>query len=360
MSINNQRQTSGEGSTLVQANTINMVGIDEKRVREVFNEMIPIALQNYTQESHEIAKERVNKFEDELLTKMIKTSTLEALKEPAIQIQLIEAQKIACSTEEVQDYEMLSELMVKRFQVDDDRNEITAISKAIQAVDKVSKKSLQGLTLFFAVMTYNPIDGNLEQRLSILEDLYKSIIDSELPSGELWVENLELNDALKVSTFTSLHQYESMMYNYFEGYLKNGILIGSENYRLACEKLLQIGLNETVLELNPNNNNYMRLPFINKAELQKMTLTRNFVVTKATADEIKITEEIFDLYDGTGMSIEEFTGILDRYSHIKIIKTWWNTNIANKMIQLTSVGKMLAETNCLRLKSDLPKLNFKE
>ena len=69
-SINKQQQKAGDYATQVQAGTV-IMGVDEKRVREVFNEMLPLALQNYSKEAEEVARQRVGIFEEKLFRKWL-------------------------------------------------------------------------------------------------------------------------------------------------------------------------------------------------------------------------------------------------------------------------------------------------
>ena len=60
MDVNKQSQQAGEGSQLVQAGTIVInQGVSEERVRTVFNEMVPRALEEYTKEAYAKANERI-------------------------------------------------------------------------------------------------------------------------------------------------------------------------------------------------------------------------------------------------------------------------------------------------------------
>ena len=61
-----QIQEAGEGSTQLQAGTINVYnGIDEKRAREIVDERLHELLSQYSQEAHNLAIERIQEFADE-------------------------------------------------------------------------------------------------------------------------------------------------------------------------------------------------------------------------------------------------------------------------------------------------------
>ena len=358
-SINKQQQKAGDYATQVQAGTV-IMGVDEKRVRQVFNEMLPLALQNYSKEAEEVARQRVGIFEEKLFQNMIKTSTIKALKDPAIQTQLVEAQKIAISTDKEQDYDMLSELMIQRFRAGKDRNKITGISKAIEAVDKLSDEALQGLTLLFAINSYTPSNGDLNSRLQILDDLYSKLVYCELPRGDEWIDSLDIHNAIRVNSLGGMIKFENIWFQFFDGFVKNGILVSSDNFKIALEKLKSVGLTESIFVENSADINYVKLNFANKAEIKKALLVSNVVTTKASDEQIQMLEEIYDLYDGSAISMEDFITVLDNYSSLVTVRDWWNNTLVKYSLQVTTVGRALAETNSQRIDSTLPKVEIQQ
>ncbi len=157
--MNRQSQKGGDGSNNFQSEKMIVhVGIDEKRAREVFQEMNLQLRKEYTQEALEVANARVSEFENSLLPKMEQVDgALEAFSDPGFQLLLVEAQKTAASTERPADYDLLSELLVHRFQAGDNRNTRAGISLAVEIVDKVSDESLLGLTIAHAVAEFLPV-----------------------------------------------------------------------------------------------------------------------------------------------------------------------------------------------------------
>ena len=68
-----QLQKAGDGANQYQANTIIVQnGIDEKRAREICNEMFDVARKDLTEEAYDIACRRVNEFENDLIPRMQK------------------------------------------------------------------------------------------------------------------------------------------------------------------------------------------------------------------------------------------------------------------------------------------------
>lgn len=354
MSTNKQTQKSGDYSPQTQIGTLN-IGVDEKRVREVFNEMISVALKDFSIEAQEVGIQRSHIFEEILLEKMIRTNTLEALKDPAIQLQLVEAQKIAISTDKEQDYDMLSELMIQRFKSGDDRHKITGISKAIEAVDKLSDESLQGLTLLFAITRYLPISNDLITALERLDSLYADLIYSSLPTGEDWVDSLDIHSAVRISSVGSMLNFEDFWYQQLDGCLKRGILIDSEDYVTSVDKLSTVGLMKSVL-VKSADSLYVKLPIVNKDAIKDLKTNQNGMFIELDEKQISVLEEIYDLYEEADKSKEEFSILMAKYPSISTARDWWSQNITNYSFKITTVGIALAQTNSLRIDSSLPKV----
>jgi hypothetical protein len=111
-----QEQKATDGSTAMQAGRdIIITGIDEKRAREIYQEMNLQVRSDYSQEALNIANIRVTEFENRLMPKMEKVDgALEAFADPSFQLLLVEAQKTAAATERPADYDLLSELLLHR------------------------------------------------------------------------------------------------------------------------------------------------------------------------------------------------------------------------------------------------------
>ncbi len=58
------------------------------------------------------------------------------------QLLLVEAQKAAASTERVADYDLLSELLIHRFEKGENRVMRAGISRAVEIVDKISDDAM--------------------------------------------------------------------------------------------------------------------------------------------------------------------------------------------------------------------------
>jgi hypothetical protein len=351
-----QTQKAGDNSQLVQANTV-ILGIDEKRVREIVEEKLIIALKDFTVEANIIANERSKKFNNSLIKRMVQESALTAFSDPSFQILLIEAQKRAASTEREQDYDLLSELMLHRFQKGSNRIVRAGISRAVEIVDQISDEALLGITVFHSVTYFIPISGDMTEGLKTLDGLFSKVIYGNLPNKTNWLDHLDILDAIRISSFGGMKLLEDFWFERFDGYLKNGIEENSEKHNEAKELLKNAGLSENCLKKNIFNDKYVRLELLDKNRISELSMTNNLGQNrKLTNDEKSALENVYDLYDGSKIPKEDFIKEIEKYPNLKKLREWWN-KLDKQSIKITSVGRVLAHSNAQRIDRSLPPLD---
>ncbi|WP_201132276.1 LPO_1073/Vpar_1526 family protein [Geobacter anodireducens] len=165
---NKKIQSGGDYSQQFQAGEMIVhVGIDEKRAREIYQEMNLQLRNDYSKEALEIANTRVTDFENRLMSKMdAANGALEAFADPSFQLLLVKAQKAAASTERPADYDLLSELLIHRFQKGENRTTRAGVSRAVEIVDEISDEALLGLTVSHAISSFFPASGDINQGLT--------------------------------------------------------------------------------------------------------------------------------------------------------------------------------------------------
>lgn len=367
--INKQSQEAGDNSQQWQANnmTVVNVGIDEKRAREICQEMHLQLKKEYTEEALEVAKSRVNELENRLLSKMSSIEgALEVFADPGFQMLLIEAQKTAACTEREADYDLLSELLVQRFQKGGNRKTRAGISRAVKIVDEISDDALLGLTILHSVGSFIPTSGGIREGLSILNHLYGSLFSADLPVGDEWLEHLEVLGAVRIINFSQPNKIDQIFPKILFGYVENGIYKNSETHNKIVELLQNNGLPENILIEHELNSDYIRLPLVNEEDIETLALFRTIIIDDQSIPiEIPLTDEqktiirsIYDLYDKDAdvrrrneiRIMEEW----DKYPNLKKLRQWWdNINIG---LKLTSTGKVLAHSNAQRCNKRLPSL----
>lgn len=367
--ISKQNQEGGDNSTNIQADQMVVhVGIDEKRAREVFQEMNLQLRQDYSQEALKIANYRVSEFENSLMPKMEKVDgALEAFADPSFQLLLVEAQKAAASTERPADYDLLSELLVHRFQKGDNRIARAGISLAVDIVDKISDEALLGLTVAHAVNNFTPVTGDIGQGLDVLNNLFGKVSYGELPLGHEWLDHLDILNAVRINSFGSLKKVQQYYPEILHGYVDVGIEKDSESHTKAIEILDANKLPGAILVNHSLNSDYLRIPIPNRAQIDAISLQQSVLQNGSlVVVSVKLLEEqkeainaIYDLYSQDGAlkqnNINSFIEEWDKRQNLKTLKDWWD-NIP-VVITITSAGKVLAHSNAQRCDHSLPPMN---
>lgn len=366
---NKQIQEAGDNSQQLQANNMIVnIGIDEKRAREIYQEMNLQLRKDYTQEALDIANSRVTEFENRLLPKMDSIEgALEAFADPSFQLLLVEAQKTAASTERPADYDLLSELLIHRFQKGDNRVTRAGISRAVEIVDEIADDALLGLTVFHSVNYFFPASGVIQQGLNTLNDLFGKLFYSNLPTGSEWLDHLDILDAIRVSNFGGLKKIEQYYPEMLSGYIDIGIEKNSEDYNKSIELLKNNRLPQNILIDHELNADYVRINIPNKDHIDSLALTHqianngqlSFINVPLTDIQKGIIKSIYDLYKKDNnirqLNVKKFMEEWNKQPNLNILREWWDG--INAGVQLTSVGKVLAHSNAQRCDKNLPPLN---
>ncbi|ELP1878911.1 LPO_1073/Vpar_1526 family protein [Vibrio vulnificus] len=366
--ISKQNQKGGDNSTNVQAEqlVINM-GIDEKRAREIYQEMNLQLKKEYSREALEIANSRVTEFENSLMSKMDAVDgAMQAFADPSFQLLLVEAQKRAAATERVADYELLSELLVHRFQKGKDRTIRAGISRAVDIVDEISDEALLGMTIAHSVSAFMPVSGDIDIGLDVLNDLFGKILYMPLPTGSEWLDHLEVLNAVRLNSLGGMKKIHQYYPEALSGYVDVGIKKDSENHTKAIEILALNNLPLNFLIEHSLNKEFVRLAVTGRGRLSEIQLQRRFmnngqifdIPIALTSQQVQAIESIYDLYEENTnikqQNINNFMSEWDKRSNLHAVKVWWDS--IDTLFQLTSVGKVLAHSNAQRCDKKLPPL----
>ena len=371
-----QQQKAGDSSQQFQAEQMTVVtGIDEKRAREIVDEKLGETIKNYSLESQKIAEERIQLFADDLIPKLVKNSLLNGLKEPSVQMLLLDAQKTAASTERATDYSLLSELLIHRVKKGDDRNIRAGISRAVEIVDEITDEALLGLTVAHSVVSFMPALGEIGKGISILNDLFSKLLDDDifsLPKGYDWLDHLDILNTIRVSHLGNMKKLNQYYSEQLSGYVDVGIKKDSENYTKAHELLQQVNLPSTAtLVEHELRLGYVRLPLVNKDNIDSLSLTKNQVIINSgqvltipvnqelNRKQKDTLNEIYELYENNQQlkneNITKFIEIWDSYDSLKKVHDWWDN--LPQSFTITAAGKVLAHVNAQRCDPSLPPLN---
>ena len=369
---NKQTQEAGEGSQLMQAGTINVYnGIDESRAREIVDERLKEVINGYSQEAHEVAKERINQFVDDLIPKLVRDNLLESLSDPGIQILLTDAQKTAASTERQADYALLSELLIHRVKKGSDRSIRSGVNQAVKIVDEITDEGLLALTVIHSVEAFLPIAVDIESGLRILEELFSKVIYSTLPKGSLWMDQLDVLKVIRINPFGALKKIDEFYSEQLSGYVDVGIEKCSDNYIKATDILKKANLPNDIICDHELRKNYVRLRIMNINNLDMLSLQGLHLINiNGTIVNVPVqmqlsniqkqaVKDVYSLYN-TDESLKKenvnaFMEMWNSYNYLRQLREWWNS--IQGSFDITSVGKVLAHANAQRCDPQLPNLN---
>lgn len=362
-----QTQKAGDNSQQLQADSMTVnIGIDEKRAREIFQEMTPQLKNAYTQEALKVANLRISKLENDLMPKMEAVDgALEAFADPSFQLLLVEAQKTAASTERPADYELLSELLIHRFQKGEDRVVRTGINRAVEIVGDISDEALLGLTVFHSASSFIPVGGNIQQGLDILNNLYGKLFYGSLPTGSKWTDHLDILNAVRTHSFSSLLKIEQLYTKILEGYIEVGIEKESDNFQKAIELIPSTGISKDILLVEHElNNKFIRLNINNWNDINSFIFrypvgtydSTLYIPTPISEKQKNAIQSIYNLYKQDDKikqeNIKKLFEEWNKRTNLKTLRKWWNS-IPNN-IMLTSIGRVLAHSNAQRCDENLP------
>ena len=361
-----QVQKAGDGSQQVQMiNPTIVMGIDEKRVREVCSEVAVETIKQCTQEASAVAIARIEKFTTDLIPRVEKIENdFKSFSEPSFQFELRNAQKVAACTDRDGDYELLSELLVHRIEKGEERKAKASISKAIEIVDQIDDEALCALTVIYAINRWTVTSGNITQGLNVMNDLFSSICYTPLSRGLDWAYHLDILNAARVSSVGKLKKFSEFYPNRFSGYTCVGIKKESEMYKTAVELITAANLPANLLIDHELNDGYVRLNVNNIESINDITIPvmikpNVFSLRKLTTPEIDALNQVWKLYSNDASMQNTvknaFMKKWDTYDALKSVRLWWES-LPNVII-ITPIGKALAHANTQRLYPQVPQFN---
>ena len=364
-----QSQKAGDNAQMLQAGVVNFyAGIDEKRAREICDETFAIARRDLTNEARACASQRVQQFEDVLLPRIqCIEGALNMFADPAFQFLLTSAQRTAAATERSADYDMLSELLACRILKGEQRKNRTGIKRALEIVGEVDDDALCALTVVHALQTTLPLASNMNQGLQVLEDMYSKLMYMDLPTGEDWIEQLDILDAVRISSGKSFHKLSDFYPEALSGYSAAGICVQSEEYQKAQAILSGANISLDLLAPNELLDGYVRLSVPNRDGIENIEFCRQAdlsgegaeILGPATAAEKNALYAVWDLYAGGEVKKEaesEFMVRWDSYATLNTLHQWWDALPTE--FDITRVGTVLAHTNARRCDADIPELSL--
>ncbi len=358
MEINKQNQEAGDFSQQIQGhNIIVNNGITEERARAIFSEMLPNAIKEYTKEAGIKAYERNEVFKDLFIAKFAEDKyALQQFADPIFQFNLRRALQEAAKTDSVNDYNLLSELLLYHVKKGKSRKNNTSIRKAIEIVTEIDADVLCALTVAYAIVYYKPFFGDIINRIKILNNLFEKLMYEELPSGDSWLDHLDILGVVRLSPFSGVAKFK----DYYPSKLNLcvGISKTSNDYEKSIDLLKSVNIDKSVLSDNKLLEGYVCLKVESKESICNLMITKEGKSRKINDNEIKVVSNIFDLYVNDAPLQEEvnskFIEIWDTFEILRKVRIWWES--IPQSFSITQVGDVLSYTNAKRCEPRVPDL----
>lgn len=362
-------QKSGENSQQIQVEKLIVhSGIDEKRAREIYEEIYEKEKrQELTEEAVKIAEKRIRELENILIPRMKKIEgAINAFGNPEFQYLLSSAHRTAAMTDKKEDYELLSELLIHRLEKGNDKKAVVGINKVISLINEISDDALLGITVCYVIQKIIPEQGYIEQGIDKMNDLYGNLMYSKLPLGSEWIEELEILGAIRINPYSHFKKFNELYKEIFKGYYCTGIKKDSEKYHIAMEKIKKESLDGILFE-HEINKEYVRLPVVNRYQIDNITERRSTLFQGRTIEnKIELSNKqkqaLYEIYDSYEENFEternnynRFIEMIKEKENIKNVGIWYD-NIALDF-DFTLIGKIIANVNAKRIYKDIPPLH---
>ena len=363
MEISKQIQTAGDNSVQTMVGVVNVYqGITEERAREICNEMYAVIARDMTQEAVNTASKRVAQLADILLPKMASyDKQLSVFADPSYQLALRKAQMSAACTDEASDYELLSELLLERAKIKEDKNKQLGISKALEIVGQISDDALLGLAVMYIAVRLRPLAEDLHQALQVYNQVYAKIIGArKLPAGNDWMDESDLLMAVRINNL-GIKQSQQYFSEIFSNQLVSGVEKDSEDYVRIKNELETAGLPVQAL-LIPHllKPNFVKLA--TNQDIKNIQITRTInglrISTPLTSVQQEVLQNVADELRKDESNQPErqkaFMQEWDKYPYLKTIREWWDA--LDYAPTLTRVGFALANAYIRTIDPSIPKI----
>lgn len=360
-----QTQNGGDNSVQNQIGTQIIVGIDEKRVREICDEKIALAVNDYSFEAQAIARQRIDVLTEKVIERLRKDpSNIQVFSDPSFQRDVVSAQIAAAESNRDADIETLAELLFTRMAGKYAQTPKTSIRKSIAIVPELGTDELIVLTVMFFLKVYYIVDMpavTVEQYLKEFDTNLSAILStSKLPYGGTWRQRLSILDCIEVNHANSFKKLEDYYAEDLNGLVCVGIAKDSSEYLAAIKILDEYGITHDALVTNDLLPEYVRLPFACLYYLSKLPALTPNVQNSASLSLSKQQEEglrkVVSLYKKDGAILEKakqvFLQTMGKYDAIKQFRYWLSRQ--DHSFELTLIGETLAYVNARRCIPGLP------
>ncbi|AZS39969.1 hypothetical protein CVS54_01287 [Microbacterium oxydans] len=343
MSGDRQTQRGGDGSLQIQVAGDYVVGVDEKRAREIADESAG-RIHEFTKEAFATVSARVEELNDRMIKTLESQGQLNSFADPAFQRAVTKAQLSAATTERESDYDMLAALLSDRAASPNDRAARAGIERAIEVVDLLDDDALRGLTVLDAMARWSPSSGRISVGLDFFDGFLAQFLDGPLPLGPDWAEHLDVLDAVRVQTISNLIPFHEFFRSRLGGYAASGVIaedvpefVGGAAVDVPWAQFL------TDHELRPG---YKRIAVTTVEKLREVMTLNGF--SEPVIEEVALNATgLFGVGGADAETNNAFDNAVRDRPSLRAIAEWWDQ--VPWAVQPTRVGRILAQANAVRL-----------
>ena len=284
---------------------------------------------------------RINSFQKVVNDKVIDIEkAIEALKNPEVYQDTLNACKAAAFSNKNSDYEILTELLVNRYEMNDNVCRNAGIKGAISIVNQVSDEAMLGLTLLFCYTKYISLDQSASAILDKLDGIFSKFMYANLPSGKNWIYNLEMLNAVSLNYMEKYKDAPERYREVLKDFVVTGVAKESDSYvkavKLVKEASFPCPLDQVLIDNDL---------------LEGYVIVNGYLVNNINkGTQLKITRDgIDERYDPTDKQKEALRQVLSLYSHASDKKLKVNKNFNNewnKRSNLTKLSIWLKQLPC--------------
>lgn len=347
-----------------QVNNYYLTGVTKEEAESIAKTQAEQIATYYFEQSQNLAMQRMNEFSEKMMNVFIRChQSLDVFSDPSFVYQFREAQLNAAQTGRENDYDLLTQLLLRRCQKRNIKYIQTGISGAIKIINEVSDDSLIALTILMCVMQITPLSTDVDVGLKTLDNLYESIIQNiKLPTDYSWFDQLDVLKAIRINTLSSFKKFDDLMLQKLAGYAEVGIEIDTPQYKEALQ--IENDFHFTLHKTNHFMSNYIVIPYseedyenitIQKSNnesfyLKQFVSKENYVSTLTKLRNLYVKDDVLEK-----KIKDEFIKKLNSYETISKVREWWNQ--LPHHCEITSIGKALAHAYAQNLVPDFPPLD---
>ena len=352
MSKKKQTQTAGDNASQNQFENLNNCNItinDKEFVRAIATEVCSKEILNvyrmFTQDAIERSNKRDKLFAETFIPRIENIeSAINSLKDPAFQFMIQDARETAVKTDRKEDWELLSDLLIYHIEKGQSKFIDAGIRRAIRIVNEIDLDALSALTVACALKYYSPKSSKFKEGLSVLNNLFDVLLYSKLPTGNEWLDHLDLLGAVRVLPMIRLNKSREYLCSKHSEFVCVGVKKGTEEFDKIIEILKMNNIPCSVLVDNECLDGYMRFNIENNNELNQ------------EGKEVLLHAKSYYTNDSAAMQLacDNFIQMWDSFENLKSVRAWWDA--IPHGFDISCLGRVLAQTNLKRIDPSLPNL----